>query len=43
MTRLNTGDTAPDAELFTADGEITHLSSLWDTRPTLLSFLRHFG
>lgn len=34
---------APDADLLTVGGEPIRLSSLWQERPLLLAFTRHFG
>lgn len=34
---------APDVTLLTTAGEPVQLSSLWERRPLLLSFTRHFG
>jgi peroxiredoxin len=40
---LSVGQGAPDATLQDQDGNEVALSSLWQTHPTLLVFLRHFG
>ena len=37
------GDPAPDAALVDHDGRTVTLSSLWNGRPALLLFWRHFG
>jgi peroxiredoxin len=41
--RLETGMSAPDVEILDATGKAMMLSSLWQQRRTLVSFLRHFG
>ena len=41
--RLNPGDPAPDVRVLDALGQPYQLSQLWQGRPVLLSFLRHFG
>lgn len=43
LAHLHFNDLAPDVELQTAGGEITHLSSFWKERPIVLAFTRHFG
>lgn len=40
---LNFNDPAPDLELKTSHGDSIRLSSLWNARPTVLAFTRHFG
>lgn len=40
---VQVGDPAPDLELATSEGERIRLSSLWNDRPALLLFWRHFG
>ena len=40
---LKYNDPAPDVEVQTSTGETIRLSSLWQTRPLLLAFTRHFG
>lgn len=34
---------APDAEVYRADGSKVNLSAYWQSRPVVLTFLRHFG
>ena len=41
--RLKYNDPAPDLELATMTGETLRLSALWQTKPVLLAFTRHFG
>lgn len=41
--RLVAGVAAPDLTLAGPDGAPISLSSLWDERPLVLAFLRHFG
>jgi peroxiredoxin len=41
--RLTYNDPAPDIEVKSPSGELMRLSSLWQTRPLLLVFTRHFG
>lgn len=43
QSRLKTGMQAPSVCLTTGGGESIHLSELWPSGPTLLTFLRHFG
>jgi peroxiredoxin len=46
MTRkkqLNFNDKAPDLPLLDLAGKPVHLSSLWEEKPLLLAFTRHFG
>jgi peroxiredoxin len=40
---LTPGQPAPDVEVYKADGAVVQLSSYWQTRLVVLSFLRHFG
>lgn len=42
-TSMSVGKGAPEATLRDQDGNEVALSSLWQTQPTLLVFLRHFG
>ncbi|MDZ4718847.1 MAG: hypothetical protein SH847_10390 [Roseiflexaceae bacterium] len=42
-TQLRPGDSAPDINLTTTDGSFIQLATLWDGRPLVLAFLRHFG
>jgi hypothetical protein len=37
------GDTAPDVTLQNERGEAARLSSYWQSMPTVLLFVRHFG
>jgi peroxiredoxin len=41
--RLNFNRSAPDLTLLNTAGEPVRLSSLWQQRPLLLAFTRHFG
>lgn len=41
--QLNFNRKAPDAVLLTVEGQPIQLSSLWQERPLLLAFTRHFG
>jgi peroxiredoxin len=41
--RLRVGDAAPALTLPDAAGQRVELSSKWQSGPTLLTFLRHFG
>ncbi len=41
--QLKIGDIAPNFALLNAANETVHLQDLWAIRPTLLSFIRHFG
>ena len=34
---------APDAEVYTSDGEPVRFSELWAEGPIAIVFLRHFG
>lgn len=43
MTLLETYQKAMDAEVMFSDGTDHRLSELWQKRPLLLVFLRHFG
>ena len=43
MTRLHVGTAAPDTRLQHSDGTEVQLASVWQQRPVLLTFLRHFG
>jgi peroxiredoxin len=40
---LRPGDPAPDLSVTDQSGEQLALSSLWQGRPLLLAFLRHYG
>ena len=40
---LTPGLAAPDVDVYKADGAVVPLSTYWQTRPIVLSFLRHFG
>lgn len=40
---LTPGLAAPDVDVYKADGAVVPLSMYWQTRPVVLSFLRHFG
>jgi hypothetical protein len=40
---LHPGDPAPDLTVTDAAGVQLALSSLWQERPLLLAFLRHYG
>ena len=40
---LRPGDAAPEVEIEDAAGAPVMLSSLWQERPALLVFLRHYG
>lgn len=41
--RLTPGGAAPELSLLNVQGQSVALSTLWQGRLTLLSFLRHFG
>lgn len=41
--QLVAGAAAPDLTVAGPDGAPLRLSSLWDERPLVLAFLRHFG
>lgn len=41
--QLNFYRNAPDIEVLRLDGEPVQLSTLWQTKPLLLAFTRHFG
>lgn len=43
MTSLETYQKAMDAEVIFSEGTVHRLSDLWQKRPLLLVFLRHFG
>ncbi len=43
MTQWQIGDVAPDATLTTVTGESVALSTLWQGRGLVITFLRHFG
>jgi hypothetical protein len=43
ITRLNLGNAAPNGELLDINDNSFKLYSLLNGKPTLLSFLRHFG
>lgn len=34
---------APDLEVINSDGETIKLSRVWQAKPVVLTFLRHFG
>lgn len=40
---LRSGDVAPDVAVSDAEGNAVQLSALWQDRPLLLAFLRHYG
>jgi peroxiredoxin len=40
---LRPGDPAPDVTIAGSDGTQFQLSTLWQERPLLLAFLRHYG
>jgi peroxiredoxin len=40
---LRTGEMAPDVVLTDSTGAQIRLSTLWQTQPLLLAFLRHYG
>lgn len=42
-TRLAVGDAAPDVSLVDHDGQTIAMTSLWQSRPRVLLFVRHFG
>lgn len=42
-SRLKVGDLAPNAQLMRASGECVTLAELFQTKRTVLVFLRHFG
>ncbi len=41
--KLKVGEAAPDLQVVNADGETINLSSVWNDKPAVLTFLRHFG
>ncbi len=41
--RLHPGDSAPALTLLNASGKTVELPALWNSGPTVLTFLRHFG
>jgi len=43
MVDPDIGAVAPDLELEGIDGQPVQLSSLWQSGPAVLVFLRHFG
>ncbi|MBP8242403.1 MAG: hypothetical protein KAX36_08500 [Thermoflexales bacterium] len=43
MRRLTPGEPAPDMPVFDPSGAVVSLASQWRERPSVLSFLRHFG
>lgn len=43
LAHLKFNDPAPDLEIETTTGAKLQLSSLWQTRPLVLAFVRHFG
>lgn len=40
---FKSGEAAPDAILLDESGQKVNLATYWQTQPTLLIFLRHFG
>ncbi|HZL87403.1 MAG TPA: hypothetical protein VFB96_03425 [Pirellulaceae bacterium] len=42
-SRLSPGDAAPDLTLLGDEGGPVRLSDLWQQRPLVLLFVRHFG
>ena len=42
-TRLVVGDRAPAVSLSDHEGHLIALASLWQSRPRVLLFVRHFG
>lgn len=42
-SHISFNNIAPDLSLASADGGVVQLSSLWQDRPLLLAFTRHFG
>ena len=34
---------APDLEVINSEGETINLSAVWQDKPVVLTFLRHFG
>jgi peroxiredoxin len=42
-TPLAIGDRAPDVELSDHEGHAIRLSSVWQSQPSVLLFVRHFG
>lgn len=43
LHRLSPGEPAPDMPVFDPSGAMVSLASVWRERPSVLSFLRHFG
>jgi peroxiredoxin len=43
VTRLSPGDDAPNLTLTDDEGRSVRLSDLWQQRPLVLLFVRHFG
>ena len=41
--RVAINQPAPDLEIINSDGQTIDLSSVWQDKPVVLSFLRHFG
>lgn len=41
--RVAINQLAPDLEVINSDGETLNLSSVWQDKPVVLTFLRHFG
>jgi peroxiredoxin len=41
--RVAINQLAPDLEVINSDGETINLSSVWQAKPVVLTFLRHFG
>jgi cytochrome oxidase Cu insertion factor (SCO1/SenC/PrrC family) len=37
------GEAAPDVTLLDENGQQVRLASLWQQKPTLLTFIRHYG
>jgi peroxiredoxin len=40
---FKTGEAAPDITLLDENGQQIQLASLWQQKPTLLTFIRHYG
>lgn len=41
--KLTVGDDAPNLTLINSAGERVSLSDIWTSKPTVITFLRHFG
>lgn len=41
--KLQSGNTAPNIQVLNADGNTLELAALWQDKPVVLTFLRHFG